>query len=98
MMRKKTILKKLAVALDKLGGEYFGTPTIMDGEGWRTPTLCWDGPYDWISFSMGQSYMCGEAGNYSMPIEPELQAVIDLASANGYYFEPENQAQMCLAD
>lgn len=98
-MRKKTILKRLGEVLNKLAGEYYGAPKVLDQkDGFRQPTLCWDGPYDWICCTQGQSYLCGEAGNYSLKCEPEIQAVIDLAEANGYYFEPENYAQLCLAD
>jgi hypothetical protein len=98
-MRKKTILKRLGEVLNKLDGEYYGAPSVMDkADGFRGPTLCWDGPFEWVMFSGGQSYLCGEAGNYSMPIEPELQKILDLAKENGYYFEPENNSQLCLAD
>ena len=98
-MRKKTILKRLQEALTLLDGKHYGSPLIMDTkDGFDQPTLCWDGPYDWTQFSGGQSYLCGEAGNYSMPIEPALQVVVDLAKANGYYFEPASGCQMCLAD
>lgn len=98
-MRKKTILKRLAEVLNNLDGEYYGAPVVLDQkDGFRQPTLCWDGPYDWICCTQGQSYLCGEAGNYSLPCEPEIQKVVDLAEANGYYFEPENCGQLCLAD
>lgn len=99
MMRKKTILNRLAKVLDKLDGEYYGTPKVLDKkDGFDQPTLCWDGPYEWICFSQDQSYLSGEAGNYSLPCEPELLEIIKLAKDNGYYFEPENGAQLCLAD
>lgn len=97
-MRKKTILKKLAVVLNKLSG-YYDAPVVLDKEnGFRQPTLCWDGPYEWVMFTGGQSYLCGEVGNYSLKIEPELQKILDLAKENGYYFEPETSNQLCLAD
>jgi hypothetical protein len=99
MMRKKTILKKLAEVLNKLTDGYYGKPSVLDQtNGFSQPTLCWDGPYDWVSFTGGQSYCCGELGNYSLKIEPELQGIIDLAKENGYYFEPNNCCQICLAD
>ncbi len=99
MMRKKTILKKFAEVLNKLEGRYYGAPKVLDKkEGFDQPTLCWDGPYDWISCTQGQSILCGEIGNYSLPIEPSIQKIIDLAKENGYYFEPMNSGQLCLCD
>ena len=100
MMRKLTILKKLAVALNKVTDGHFGMPILKTkkDDGWDCDTLCWDGPFEWICFSMGTSVYSGETGMYSQPMEPELQKVVELAKENGYYFEPQNNCQMCVGD
>lgn len=98
-MRKKTILKKLAATLNNLAGDFYSEAKVLDKEdGFSEPTLCWDGPYDWINCTQEQSYLCGEAGDYSMPCEPEILEVLKLTKANGYYFEAATCTQLCLVD
>jgi hypothetical protein len=100
MMRKLTILRKLATALNQCTDGVFGMPIIKTkkADGWDCDTLCWDGPFEWINFSMETSIYASEIGNYSLPMEPELKEILELAKENGYYFEPNNNCQMCLAD
>jgi hypothetical protein len=92
--QKVKLLQKLADAMYKLAPDY-GEPTVstnLDRPG--QAVLAWDGPYEWILISMGQSLFAGEAGNYGKEIEPDLKAVIDEIESKGLFLEPINNVWM----
>lgn len=99
MMRKLTVLKRMKEAINKVDGTTFGEPIILGvKEGFRSDTLCWDGPCEWaIHASQGENINTSE-GWGRLPPQPEIVKVVELAKANGYYFEPESGCQLCICD
>ena len=96
---KTAILKKLGEVLNTITDGEYGAPIIKTKkDGFRCDTLCWDGPSEWVVCASGTSIFGPSFGRYSAPVQPEIQKVLDLAEENGYYFEPENYSQLCLAD
>jgi hypothetical protein len=100
MKRKTTIAKELVKALVEVSENYYGTPIIKTSkdDGWDSVTICWDGPCDWaLSVSCGDNIYYGEGYGFNDPQQP-IMDVLKSARDNGYYFEPNNGYQLCVAD
>lgn len=96
-MSKTAILKKLGEALNTVTDGEYGEPKLMtEKDGFEYPTLCWDGPSEWVVCSMGSSIFGPSFGRYATDAEPAIQEVLDIAKANGFGFEPQNNSQMCI--
>ena len=90
-MRKKTMLTKLAAALDKATDNAYGTPSVFGPDnGWEEWTLAWDGPYEWTMITGGCSVFAGELCRYAEPLEDEIAKVVKLIEDAGFYLEPAN--------
>ena len=93
-MKAITALKSLAVAINKVAGDY-GEATVLDEDnGFDRPTLCFEGLYDWTMIFCGSSIFSGELGTYSKPVEPIIGKAIEKAEATGLFFEPLNGCQV----
>lgn len=99
-MRKLTLAKKMAKALNEIAGDTFGAPIIKTpkDDKWPAITICWDGPFEWpLHASWGENIYNSEGLGCDFEM-PELKKVVQLAKDNGYYFEPESGCQLCVAD
>jgi len=94
--KQEELLQTLAEALNVIAKEY-GEPAILGQEkGFERPTLCWDGPFEWIACFGGTSIWAGDTGRYGMPQEPVLMRAIEQVNAAGGMIEPLNNCQVCV--
>ena len=97
--KQRKLLQTLADALNDIAGEYYGEPAVLGQEkGFPQPTLCWDGPFEWIACFGGTSIWAGDTGRYGMPQEPVLTRALDEIASQGGFIEPLNNCQVCVYD
>ena len=91
---QKLAVEKLIAAIDSTTEGLFGKPVLKSGDGWNTPTICWDGPFEWTMITAGSSVYCGELGNYSSPTEPKIADALKRVARSGLFLEPISSGQI----
>lgn len=90
-MNKKRACDLLAKAISYVAGELYDDPVVKGPpDGFEHWTLCWKGPPDWTMLTCGSSITSGLKGDYSLPVEREIEKALKAIEDGGLYFEVMN--------